>query len=85
MREEQVTASVILHRFPFTTIVPAVYVQVKEFIYAWLKYSAGLGLGGSRRAAAARHSASLLLSRSFTGCLSALFRRPLPLVQLVQV
>ncbi|XP_028166670.1 exocyst complex component 6 isoform X2 [Ostrinia furnacalis] len=72
-------------KFPFSSIVPAVYVQVKEFIYAWLKYSAGLGLGGSRRAAAARHSASLLLSRSFTGCLSALFRRPLPLMQLVQI
>ncbi|XP_032523601.2 exocyst complex component 6 [Danaus plexippus] len=72
-------------RFPFTSLVPAVYVQVKEFIYAWLKYSAGLGLGGGRRAAAARHSASLLLSRSFTGCLSALFRRPLPLTQLVQI
>ncbi|XP_039754241.1 exocyst complex component 6 [Pararge aegeria] len=72
-------------KFPFSTIVPAVYVQVKEFIYAWLKYSAGLGLGGGRRAAAARHSASLLLSRSFTGCLSALFRHPLPLMQLVQI
>ncbi|KAI5652073.1 exocyst complex subunit sec15-like domain-containing protein [Phthorimaea operculella] len=71
-------------KFPFSSIVPAVYVQVKEFIYAWLKYSAGLGLGGGRRAAAARHSASLLLSRSFTGCLSALFRHPLPLQQLVQ-
>ncbi|CAH0397757.1 unnamed protein product [Chilo suppressalis] len=72
-------------KFPFSSIVPAVYVQVKEFIYAWLKYSAGLGLGGSRRAAAARHSASLLLSRSFTGCLSALFRRPIPLMQLTQI
>ncbi|XP_013172247.1 PREDICTED: exocyst complex component 6 [Papilio xuthus] len=72
-------------KFPFSTVVPAVYVQVKEFIYAWLKYSAGLGLGGGRRAAQARHSASLLLSRSFTGCLSALFRRPLPLMQLVQI
>ncbi|KAM3959232.1 exocyst complex component Sec15 [Aphomia sociella] len=72
-------------KFPFSSIVPDVYVQVKEFIYAWLKYSVGLGYGGSRRAAAARHSASLLLSRSFTGCLSALFRRPLPLMQLVQI
>ncbi|XP_035432260.1 exocyst complex component 6 [Spodoptera frugiperda] len=72
-------------KFPFSSIVPGVYVQVKEFIYAWLKYSAGLGLGGGRRAAAARQSASLLLSRSFTGCLSALFRRPLPLMQLVQI
>ncbi|CAB3229750.1 unnamed protein product [Arctia plantaginis] len=72
-------------KFPFSSVVPAVYVQVKEFIYAWLKYSAGLGLGGGRRAAAARQSASLLLSRSFTGCLSALFRRPLPLMQLVQI
>ncbi|CAK1552733.1 unnamed protein product [Leptosia nina] len=72
-------------KFPFSSIVPAVYVQVKEFIYAWLKYSCGLGLGGGRRAAAARHSASLLLSRSFTGCLSALFRRSLPLMQLVQI
>ncbi|XP_038211692.1 exocyst complex component 6 [Zerene cesonia] len=72
-------------RFPFSSTVPAVYVQVKEFIYAWLKYSSGLGLGGARRAAAARHSASLLLSRSFAGCLSALFRRPLPLMQLLQI
>lgn len=72
-------------KFPFSSLVTSVYVQVKEFIYAWLMYSAGLGLGGERRAGAARHSASLLLSRSFAGCLSALFRRPLPLVQLVQI
>ncbi|GBP68310.1 Exocyst complex component 6 [Eumeta japonica] len=73
-------------KFPFSSIVPAVYVQVKEFIYACLKYSAGLGLSGSRRAANARHSASLLLTRSFTGCLSALFRRPsLALMQVVQI
>ncbi|XP_041977986.1 exocyst complex component 6 [Aricia agestis] len=71
-------------KFPFSTVVPAVYVQVKEFIYAWLKYSAGLGLG-ARRAAGARRSAGLLLARSFAGCLSALFRRPLPLQQLVQI
>ncbi|XP_046959749.1 exocyst complex component 6 [Vanessa cardui] len=72
-------------KFPFSALVPALYVQVKEFIYAWLKYSAGLGLGGARRAAQARHSAALLLSRSFAGCLAALFRRPLPLMQLVQI
>ncbi|XP_045516226.1 exocyst complex component 6 [Pieris brassicae] len=72
-------------KFPFSSVVPAVYVQVKEFMYAWLKYSSGLGLGGGGRAAAARHSTSLLLTRSFTGCLSALFRRALPLTQLVQI
>lgn len=82
---EELESQPFPRKFPFSSIVPAVYVQVKEFIYAWLKYSAGLGLGGSRRAAAARHSASLLLSRSFTGCLSALFRRPLPLMQLAQI
>ncbi|XP_063380981.1 exocyst complex component 6 [Cydia fagiglandana] len=82
---EELEAQGFPRKFPFSSIVPAVYVQVKEFIYAWLKYSAGLGLGGGRRAAAARHSASLLLSRSFTGCLSALFRHPLPLMQLVQI
>ncbi|CAH2231965.1 jg4026 [Pararge aegeria aegeria] len=83
--KQQIMLFINALKFPFSTIVPAVYVQVKEFIYAWLKYSAGLGLGGGRRAAAARHSASLLLSRSFTGCLSALFRHPLPLMQLVQI
>ncbi|KAJ0177394.1 hypothetical protein K1T71_007403 [Dendrolimus kikuchii] len=82
---EELESQPFPRKFPFSSTVPAVYVQVKEFIYAWLKYSAGLGLGGGRRAAAARHSASLLLSRSFTGCLSALFRRPLPLMQLVQI
>ncbi|XP_063534253.1 exocyst complex component 6 [Cydia strobilella] len=82
---EELEAQGFPRKFPFSSIVPSVYVQVKEFIYAWLKYSAGLGLGGGRRAAAARHSASLLLSRSFTGCLSALFRHPLPLMQLVQI
>ncbi|KAG6448977.1 exocyst complex component 6 [Manduca sexta] len=82
---EELESQPFPRKFPFSSVVPAVYVQVKEFIYAWLKYSAGVGLGGERRAAAARQSASLLLSRSFTGCLSALFRRPLPLVQLVQI
>ncbi|XP_047529541.1 exocyst complex component 6 [Vanessa atalanta] len=82
---DELEAQPFPRKFPFSPLVPAVYVQVKEFIYAWLKYSSGLGLGGARRAGAARHSAALLLARSFSGCLAALFRRPLPLVQLVQI
>ncbi|CAG9093965.1 unnamed protein product [Plutella xylostella] len=83
--DEELETQPFPRKFPFSSIVPAVYMQVKEFIYASLKYSVGLGLGGGRRAAAARHSASLLLTRSFTGCLSALFRRHVALMQLVQI
>lgn len=73
-------------KFPFSSMVPAVYRQVKEFIYACLKFSTGLGLSPSQRAAHVRQSASLLLTRSFTGCLSSLFRRPsLALLQVVQI
>ncbi|VVD05851.1 unnamed protein product, partial [Leptidea sinapis] len=30
-------------KFPFSGVVPCVYVQVKEFIYAWLKHAADAG------------------------------------------
>lgn len=67
-------------------MVPAVYGQVKEFIYACLKFSTGLGLTPSQKAAQVRRSASFLLTCSFTGCLSSLFRRPsLALHQVVQI
>lgn len=73
-------------KFPFSSMVPAVYIQVKEFIYACVKYSGGLGLSAARRAQSARRSASLLLTRSYCGCLAAACRTlALPLTQLHQI
>lgn len=67
-------------------MVPEVYRQVKEFIYACVKFSTGLGLTPSQKAAQVRGSASFLLTHSFTGCLSSLFKRPsLALLQVVQI
>lgn len=73
-------------RFPFSVMVPKVYQQVKEFIYACLKFSEDLNLTQTEVDEMIRKSTNLLLTRTFSGCLSSLFRKPsLALLQVVQI
>nr|CAD7193879.1 unnamed protein product [Timema douglasi] len=73
-------------RFPFSPLVPKIYQQVKEFIYACLKFSEDLNLSQGEVDDMIRKSTNLLLSRSFSGCLSYLFRKPsLALLQVIQI
>lgn len=73
-------------RFPFSKMVPEVYHQAKEFMYACMKFSEELTLSPNEVAAMVRKAANLLLTRSFSGCLSAVFRNPsLALMQVVQI
>ncbi|XP_069678195.1 exocyst complex component 6 isoform X3 [Periplaneta americana] len=73
-------------RFPFSPLVPKVYQQVKEFIYACLKFSEDLNLSQAEVDDMIRKSTNLLLTRSFSGCLSSLFRKPsLALLQVIQI
>ncbi|XP_015590282.1 exocyst complex component 6 isoform X2 [Cephus cinctus] len=73
-------------KFPFSAMVPKVYQQVKEFIYACLKYSEDLNLTQTEIDEMICKSTNLLLTRTFSGCLSSLFRKPsLALLQVVQI
>ncbi|XP_043272616.1 exocyst complex component 6 isoform X2 [Venturia canescens] len=73
-------------KFPFSAMVPKVYHQVKEFIYACLKFSEDLNLTQNEIDEMICKSTNLLLTRTFSGCLSSLFRKPsLALLQVVQI
>lgn len=73
-------------KFPFSKMVPEVYHQAKEFMYACMKFSEELTLSPNEVAAMVRKAANLLLTRSFSGCLSAVFRNPsLALMQVIQI
>ncbi|KAL3278260.1 hypothetical protein HHI36_013597 [Cryptolaemus montrouzieri] len=65
------------YSFPFSGMVPRVYQQVKEFIYACLKFSEDLNLSQIEVDEMIRKSINLLLTRTFSGCLSSTFRNPL--------
>ncbi|KAJ8874389.1 hypothetical protein PR048_025238 [Dryococelus australis] len=73
-------------KFPFSALVPKVYQQVKEYIYACLKFSEDLNLSQAEVTDMIRKSTNLLLTRSFSGCLSSVFRKPsLALMQVIQI
>uniref|UniRef100_A0A1B6KDJ2 Exocyst complex component n=1 Tax=Graphocephala atropunctata TaxID=36148 RepID=A0A1B6KDJ2_9HEMI len=73
-------------RFPFSPLVPKVYQQVKEFIYACLKFSEDLNLSQGEVDDMIRKSTNLLLTTSFSGCLSSIFKKPsLALMQIIQI
>lgn len=72
--------------FPFSRMVPEVYHQTKEFMYACMKFSDELTLSPNEVAGMVRKAANLLLTRSFSGCLSAVFHKPsLAPIQLIQI
>ncbi|XP_044735709.1 exocyst complex component 6 isoform X2 [Chrysoperla carnea] len=74
------------YRFPFSHMVPKVYSQVKEFIYACLKFSEDLHLSQVEIVEMIRKSINLLLTHSFSGSLSYIFRSPsIGLLQIIQI
>ncbi|XP_018576689.1 exocyst complex component 6 [Anoplophora glabripennis] len=74
------------HSFPFSSMVPKVYQQVKEFIYACLKFSEDLNLSQVEVDEMIRKSMNLLLTRTFSGCLSSTFRSPhVNLQEIIQI
>lgn len=83
---EQLENQAFPKKFPFSQMVPEVYHQAKEFMYACMKFSEELTLSPNEIAAMVRKAANLLLTRSFSGCLSAVFRNPsLALMQVIQI
>lgn len=65
-------------------MVPKVYQQVKEYIYACLKFSNDLDLSNDTINDMIRSSTTLLLTKTFSGSLSATFRKPgLGLLQVI--
>lgn len=74
------------YSFPFSSMVPKIYQQVKEFIYACLKFSEDLNLSQVEVDEMIRKSMNLLLTRTFSGCLSSTFRSPhVNLQEIIQI
>ncbi|KAM7364740.1 exocyst complex component Sec15 [Cochliomyia hominivorax] len=83
---EQLENAPFPKKFPFSGMVPEVYHQAKEFMYACMKFAEDLTLSPNEVAAMVRKAANLLLTRSFSGCLSVVFRNPsVALPQLIQI
>ncbi|XP_011340951.1 exocyst complex component 6 isoform X2 [Ooceraea biroi] len=84
--DEELQRAEFPKKFPFSDMVPKVYQQVKEFIYACLKFSEDLNFTQAEIDEMICKSTNLLLTRTFSGCLSSLFRKPsLALLQVVQI
>ncbi|KAG7197490.1 hypothetical protein KM043_013337 [Ampulex compressa] len=84
--DEELQKAEFPKKFPFSDMVPKVYQQVKEFIYACLKFSEDLNFTQAEIDEMICKSTNLLLTRTFSGCLSSLFRKPsLALLQVVQI
>ncbi|XP_076044364.1 exocyst complex component Sec15 [Oratosquilla oratoria] len=72
--------------FPFSLMVPKVYRQVKNYIAACLEFSEDLNLSETEKEDMVRKSTNLLLTRTLSGCLATLIKRPgLGLLQLIQI
>ncbi|XP_047667220.1 exocyst complex component 6B isoform X6 [Tachysurus fulvidraco] len=73
-------------KFPFSEFVPKVYSQLKEFIYACLKYSEDLHLSSTEIDDMIRKSTNLLLTRTLSNCLQyAIKKKNVGLAELVQI
>ncbi|KAM3831540.1 LOW QUALITY PROTEIN: exocyst complex component 6B [Vipera latastei] len=73
-------------KFPFSELVPRVYNQIKEFIYACLKFSEDLHLSSTEVDDMIRKSTNLLLTRTLSNCLQNVIRRKnVGLTELVQI
>ncbi|TSL34635.1 Exocyst complex component 6B [Bagarius yarrelli] len=73
-------------KFPFSEFVPKVYSQLKEFIYACLKYSEDLHLSSTEIDDMIRKSTNLLLTRTLSHCLQyAIKKKNVGLAELVQI
>ncbi|CAD6991134.1 unnamed protein product [Ceratitis capitata] len=91
--ENQEEYESIIERFPFHSeqLENAAFpknslFRAKEFMYACMKFAEELTLSPNEVAAMVRKAANLLLTRSFSGCLSMVFRNPsVALPQLIQI
>ncbi|XP_053314068.1 exocyst complex component 6B isoform X2 [Spea bombifrons] len=73
-------------KFPFSEFVPKVYNQIKEFIYACLKFSEDLHLSSTEIDDMIRKSTNLLLTRTLSNCLQNVIKRKnVGLTELVQI
>ncbi|KAM4565539.1 exocyst complex component 6B isoform 3-T3 [Fundulus diaphanus] len=73
-------------KLPFSEFVPKAYCQIKEFIYACLKYSEDLHLSSTEIDDMIRKSTNLLLTRTLSNCLHyAIKKKNVGLAELVQV
>lgn len=111
-RDDQLDSADFPRKFPFSAMVPKVYHQVKEFIYAGLKFCEDLHprlvihdfkevyhfykflfsrtyfiiCSQKELEKMIKKSTTLLLSKTFSSCLSNLFQRPhLTLFQVTQI
>ncbi|XP_030058871.1 exocyst complex component 6 isoform X2 [Microcaecilia unicolor] len=73
-------------KLPMSQSVPQIYMQVKEFIYASLKFSESLHRSSTEIDDMLRKSTNLLLTRTLSGCLQNLIKKPhIGLTELVQI
>ncbi|XP_075010831.1 exocyst complex component 6 isoform X13 [Calonectris borealis] len=73
-------------KLPMSQSVPQIYIQVKEFIYASLKFSESLHRSSTEIDDMLRKSTNLLLTRTLTSCLQNLIKKPhIGLTELVQI
>uniref|UniRef100_A0A672RGE8 Exocyst complex component n=1 Tax=Sinocyclocheilus grahami TaxID=75366 RepID=A0A672RGE8_SINGR len=73
-------------KLPFSEFVPKVYSQLKEFIYACLKYSEDLHLSSTEIDDMIRKSTNVLLTRTLSHCLQyAIKKKNVGLAELVQI
>nr|XP_008113544.1 PREDICTED: exocyst complex component 6 isoform X1 [Anolis carolinensis] len=73
-------------KLPMSQSVPQIYIQVKEFIYASLKFSESLHRSSTEIDDMLRKSTNLLLTRTLSSCLQNLIKKPhIVLTELVQI
>ncbi|XP_051927031.1 exocyst complex component 6 isoform X2 [Hippocampus zosterae] len=73
-------------KLPMSQSVPTIYMQVKEFIYASLKFSESLHRSSTEIDDMLRKSTNLLLTRTLSSCLQNLIKKPhIGLTELVQI
>ncbi|KAB0398306.1 hypothetical protein E2I00_001534, partial [Balaenoptera physalus] len=63
-------------KLPMSQSVPHIYIQVKEFIYASLKFSESLHRSSTEIDDMLRKSTNLLLTRTLSSCLLNLIKKP---------
>ena len=73
-------------KFPFSSFVPKIYREVKQFILSCLRFSEDLNLSQTEIEDTVRKATNLLLTRTLSECLSSLIKNPnLGLLQLIQI
>ncbi|CAL8105677.1 unnamed protein product [Orchesella dallaii] len=85
-RDSALDDSMYPRKFPFSSMVPKVYQQVKDFVHASLKFTEGLNLSQTEVDDMVRKSTNLLLKRTLSGCLTTLIQKQsVGLLQLIQI